>query len=121
MELETWLSKQLKDNKLSMRELARMSNISQATISRVMSGKQLPTSDFCKAISGALNVPQIEVEILAGIHPRPPDWTPELEEWNAMFYQLSEEDRSELLMLMRSKVDRYGVGGHVKHRSDARH
>jgi transcriptional regulator with XRE-family HTH domain len=67
MEFKDWLAKQLKDNKISMRELARMSKVSQPTISRVMSGKRPPTEKFCKAISGALKVPQDEIEILAGI------------------------------------------------------
>lgn len=108
MELSPWLSQQLKDKRLSMRKLAQMSDVSQATISRVMSGKQLPTSDFCKAIAKALEVPQVEVEIMAGILPRPPDWTPEREEWNAVFEQLSDDDRAELLLLGRAKVGRRG-------------
>jgi hypothetical protein len=53
-------------------------------------------------------VPQVEIEILAGILPKPPGWTPELEEWNAMFDQLSEEDRADFLVLGRSKAGRRG-------------
>jgi len=99
MELEDWLAKQLKDNKLSMRELARRSKITHSTISDVMAGKRPPTSDFCKAISGALKVPQVEVEILAGILPKPPGWSPESEEWNALFHQLTEEERANVMTL----------------------
>jgi transcriptional regulator with XRE-family HTH domain len=108
MELEDWLAKQLKDNKLSMRELARRANISNSTISDVMAGKRPPTSDFCKAISGALKVPQVEVEILAGILPRPPGWSPELEEWGALFHQLTEEERANVMTLGRSMAGRRG-------------
>jgi transcriptional regulator with XRE-family HTH domain len=108
MELEVWLTKQLKERRLSMSELGRKSNISHSTISRVLSGKQPPTSDFCKAISGALNVPQVEVEILAGILPKPPGWSPESEEWNALFHQLTEEERANVMTLGRSMAGRRG-------------
>jgi transcriptional regulator with XRE-family HTH domain len=108
MELSPWLAKQLQDRRLSMRELARRSKITHSTISDVMAGKRQPTSDFCKAIAKALDVPQVEIEILAGILPKQPGWTPELEEWNAVFEQLSDDDRAELLMLGRTKVGRHG-------------
>lgn len=113
MEFRVWLSNQLKEKNLSMRELARLSHITHSSVSDVLSGKRSPTYDFCTAIAPALGFEPSEMVSIAGLLPKPPDWTPEREEWNALFVQLSEENRAEMLQIGRLKVGRQH-GKHAK-------
>ncbi len=43
----------------------------------------------------------MEVLVRAGLLPMPSDWTPDREEWNAMFEALGSDDRENLLDLAR--------------------
>jgi transcriptional regulator with XRE-family HTH domain len=82
--LTTWLTEKLNENRMSMRELARKSGISHSTISQVINGAQPPTYEFCIAIAKGLGLAQDEVLTLAGKLPKPPEWTPDLQEWTYM-------------------------------------
>ena len=99
---------------MSMRELARKSGISHSTISQVINGAQPPTYEFCIAIAKGFGLAQDEVLTLAGKLPKPPEWTPDLQEWTYLFEQLTDEDRAEMLQL-----GRYKVGRREKQRSKA--
>ena len=110
----TWLTQQLQEKDLSMRELARKGNISHTTISLVMSGERKPTYEFCVGIAKGLGLAQDEVLTLAGKLPKPPEWTPDLQEWTYLFEQLTDEDRAEMLQL-----GRYKAGRREKQRSKA--
>ena len=110
----TWLAKLLEEKDWSMRRLARESGISQSTVSKVINGAQLPTYEFCVGIAKGLGLAQDEVLTLAGKLPKPPEWTPDLQEWTYLFEQLTEEDRAEMLQL-----GRYKVGRREKQRSKA--
>ncbi len=106
-EFPFWLNEQMRKRSWSQSELARHAHLSQTVISQVLGG-QHPGVRFCKAIAGAFGLPPEEVVKLAGILPRPPKWTPELDEWMALFEQLSDEDRSEMIELGRIKASRHG-------------
>jgi len=112
--LTTWLTEKLNENRMSMRELARKSGISHSTISQVINGAQPPTYEFCIAIAKGFGLAQDEVLTLAGKLPKPPEWTPDLQEWTYLFEQLTDEDRAEMLQL-----GRYKVGRREKQRSKA--
>ncbi len=112
--LTTWLIEKLNENRMSMRELARKSGISHSTISQVVNGAQTPTYEFCIAIAKGLGLAQDEVLTLAGKLPKPPEWTPDLQEWTYLFEQLTDEDKAEMLQL-----GRYKAGRHEKQRSKA--
>jgi transcriptional regulator with XRE-family HTH domain len=106
MDLVDWLRHQLTEKQLSQSELARRSNISHATISRVLSKKQPQTYDLCIAIADGLGEPRAVVLDLAGLLPDLPDYklTPEIIEWLQLFEQMSEEDREELWKIGRIKA-----------------
>lgn len=64
MEIVEWLTNQLKE--MSMRELARRCNISQSTISNVLSGKRVASREFCEAIADGLGIDRSYVLQLGG-------------------------------------------------------
>jgi transcriptional regulator with XRE-family HTH domain len=101
-----WLTQQLQEKDLSMRELARRGKISHTTISLVISGERKPTYEFCVGIAKGLGLPPDEVLALAGKLPKSPELTPELQEWIYIFEQLTDEDRAELMQFGRYKVGR---------------
>lgn len=106
MRFPNWLENQLKEKQLSLRELAHRSKLSHPTISRVLSGKQRPTYEFCIAIADGLGESRAVVLDLAGLLPELPDYkmTPELVEWSRLFEQMSDEDRDELWKIGRIKA-----------------
>lgn len=54
--LKSWLTDELKRLGWSYRELARQANISNALVSRTLSGDMSPSADFCIKIAQALEV-----------------------------------------------------------------
>ena len=104
----SWLAQQLKDKDISMRELARMSNISDASISRVLSGKQAVTTDFCKAIAVALDESPNDLLVMAGIIKRdkPADLSEEEAEVLTIYHSLSDFERREWIAIGRLKQGR---------------
>ena len=71
-ELSRWLNKRLADLGWSQRELARRANVSQTTVSEVISGKRKPTWNFCADIARPLGMDPDEVFVLAGLKRPPP-------------------------------------------------
>jgi transcriptional regulator with XRE-family HTH domain len=114
-DLTAWLAKQLKDHNLSMRELERRSGVSNVSISRVLSGKQAITADFCKAIARALDEPLVNVFFMAGLLDDLPASSivpPPLREFVETFTCLSDSNREEILALMKLKLEmQRGKGG----------
>ena len=73
--LAAWLIKELDMRGWSHRELAWRSDLSQTTVSDVISEKRPATWDFCAAVARAMGVSVNEVFVLAGLKPlSPPPW-----------------------------------------------
>jgi len=103
-----WLTMKLED--ISMTQVARRSGgkVSQATISRILSGKQRPTCDVCIGIADGLGEPRHLVLEIAGILEMPPniDLTAQQLEWLQLFDKLSDSGRADILDMARLKVSR---------------
>jgi transcriptional regulator with XRE-family HTH domain len=69
MDFVNWLNEELGKRDWSIRELARRSGISHASISQVLNRHRYPGSDFCLAIARGLQLPPEEVFRRAGILP----------------------------------------------------
>lgn len=78
-EFRQWLAAEMKNRRLSQRALARMIEISHPVISRVLSGENQPSLEFCIKVAHALGEPPARVLRLAGILP-PSEDDPTLEE-----------------------------------------
>lgn len=71
--LKAWLASELDRRGWSNSELARRAGISQAIVSRVLSGDREAGSDFCVKVALALNESPEKLLRLAGILPTPAD------------------------------------------------
>jgi len=67
--LRTWLTDELEQRKWSHSELARQAGLSQAVISRVLSGERKAGADFCVKVAQVLGEPPEKVLRLAEILP----------------------------------------------------
>ncbi len=68
-----WIRNELNERGWDQAELARRANITQAQISRVMSGTRNPGPEFCNGIARAFNIPPERVFRLAGFLPSYPE------------------------------------------------
>jgi transcriptional regulator with XRE-family HTH domain len=100
-----WITDELNIRSWSLRELGRRANLSNTTISQVLSGQANPGLDFCKGIARAFGVRAEEVLARAGLIPAPPDETATSRELVAMFAQLGEEDKERVLVMVRALRD----------------
>lgn len=76
MEFSEWLVKEMKERRLSQRELAKRSGESHANISKVTRGIQAPTIDFCFSVARGLAIEPAAVLQVAGydaVLPQPYD------------------------------------------------
>lgn len=108
--LVDWMLEELRDRKMSHRELARRAGISHSSISNILSGYREPTWDFCAAISKPLDKQPIEVFRIAGLLPPSSGKVDELSEDEAelikLYRQLSPgEVRSYALSFLRGFVE----------------
>ncbi len=99
-EFIAWLDQKLREHYWTDSQLAQAAGISQSVISRARSGTR-PGIEACIAIANAVGSHPIEVIVRAGLVPPPADWTPDREEWNAIFETLGDDDRENLLDLAR--------------------
>ena len=64
-----WLQQELNQRGWSHRELARRAKMSQAVVSRIVSGHTSPTCGFCIGIAAPLEVSPVHIMQLAGVLP----------------------------------------------------
>lgn len=98
-DLIKWVNEQLKSKGWSMRELARRGDLSAASVSKVLSGKQNPGSDFFVGISRAFGVTLESVERLEQVGTIPENRLndPELKDLIELAQKLSPDDLLEVL------------------------
>jgi transcriptional regulator with XRE-family HTH domain len=114
MKFGEWLSSQLSDKKITMRELARASGVSHSTISGVISGKRNPTGKFCVSIAKGLGIDPDEVVSRALFHEDASERLRVIEtsEISHMINDLSDSDRDiviGVIKTLREQRKRYGA------------
>lgn len=100
-EFQEWLRKNMSERDWGIREMARQAKVSPPTITDIATFGKQPSFDTCLALARAFGVPPVEVLVRAGLLPPPSGWTPDREEWGALFDALSDDDRENLLDLAR--------------------
>lgn len=113
MKFGEWLSSQLGDKNVTMRELARASGVSHSTISGVISGKRNPTRKFCIAVASGLEIDPQLVLAKAGFAADVDDLIQSIEraELSQMICDLSEDERNLVAGVIRTlRKQRKGYG-----------
>ncbi len=100
-----WLLQELEDRRWSMREFARQCEVSESTISRVVSGKRNPSSDLCRRMANVLHLPPERIFREAGLLPRNPEDSPGIKEALYLFRQLPDGERRRILLIMRTLLE----------------
>lgn len=100
-----WLLEELTDRRWSMREFARRCDVSESTISRVVSGKRNPSSELCRRMAKVLHLPPERIFREAGLLPRTDEDSPALKEALYLFRQLPEGERRRILLIMRTLLE----------------
>lgn len=106
IELSEWLKTTLEEQEMSQAELARRSGLSASQISRIISMTSTPSQDAIVSIARSLHVPAEHLLRVIGTLPPTPELDPELEEASSYFFQLSRDDRDEIIALMLLKIKR---------------
>ena len=101
-----WLTQELAQRGLSYREFGRRAGVSNALVSRTLSGDMPPSADFCIKVATTLNVSPVDTLILAGILPEdvpgPAGLTdPQAQELLGLFNALEPQQRQEALRYLR--------------------
>jgi transcriptional regulator with XRE-family HTH domain len=107
MDFREWLSSKLDEKGLSIREVARRSQgrISNTSINRILSGKQVPACDTYIGIADGLGEPRWLVLEIAGILDMPPPikLTAAEVEWLRVLRSLSAESQADLIKYAKMK------------------
>jgi transcriptional regulator with XRE-family HTH domain len=94
-----------------MRELARQTRVSESTISRIISGKRMPSSRLTRRIAKALHVPPEKVFREAGLLPDSDEEAPAVKEALYLFQELPEDEQRRVLLIMRTLLEEQGQLG----------
>lgn len=96
-----WLNSEMESRNLKPADLARMANVSQSTISMIISGQRGPGPELCLAVADAFNLPAEDVFRKAGFLPPVSELDGETREAAHLFSQLGAYDRRQLIAEMR--------------------
>lgn len=97
-ELLTWLNTEIGNRGWSNNELARRAGMSSAGLSKVMTGRNAITWDFCYLVAQALKEPPEKLFRLAGLlPPTSPERDQMIQEIVEILKQLSSEERQHIL------------------------
>jgi transcriptional regulator with XRE-family HTH domain len=100
-----WLLEELSKRRWSMREFARRCEVSESTISRIVSGKRNPSSELCRRMAKVLQLPPERIFREAGLLPDAPEDSPGVKEALYLFRQLPEDERLRVLLIMRTLLE----------------
>ena len=100
-----WLLGELDRRRWSMREFARRCDVSESTVSRIVSGKRNPSSELCRKMAEVLQLPPERVFREAGLLPHSPGDSPAAKEALYLFGQLPEDERLRILLIMRTLLE----------------
>jgi transcriptional regulator with XRE-family HTH domain len=99
-----WLKTELDKRGLNQSQLAKLAGISRGTISNIMNENRGIGKNSLLSIARGLKLPATTVLRAASILPEEPEYIPLLDEWNAVFYELTPEDQQEILDIARMKA-----------------
>jgi transcriptional regulator with XRE-family HTH domain len=111
-----WVRDQIKERNWTQAELARRSGISPAHITKALNGERGFGEKSILAIAQALKLPATTAFRAAGILPEEPEYIPLLDEWNAIFYELTPDDQQEILEIARMKANKHKIPGKITSR-----
>jgi transcriptional regulator with XRE-family HTH domain len=97
IEFAKWLQDEMAKRGLGVRELARLAGVSPAGISKVLNQYRGAGPDLCQALAHALDLPEEEVFLHAGLLTRPGVSL-------RLFSQLSPAQREVILAQMRAMI-----------------
>lgn len=103
IEFVEWFRERIAISGLTQREIAMRAGISEAQVSRVLSGERNPSSDFCINIARALNVPVDIALQKAGFLSANRDGVG-FKEAAHLFHQLSDRQQEDMLAIMRAMI-----------------
>ncbi len=103
-----WLNAELKSRGWSQSDLSRKSGITTAHISRIVNRERMPGVEFCRGISRAFGISDIQVLEIAGLatdteHTK---FNPLIEATASMLSDLSEEDQEDFRAMVRARWER---------------
>lgn len=106
IDFPTWLQNQLDNKNWRVKDLARHSHISDAAVSRVLSGQRNADTDTLLAFANALNISPIVMFRQAGKLPENNGADVKLDDWEFLLKQMSPEDEAELRQIAELKIER---------------
>lgn len=100
--LTQWLLQQLHGRDWRAADLAHRAGITEATLSRILSGKRKAGPEVCAALADALQVPAEQVFRIAGLLPSVPDAVEQEDEALGLFRRLDAPMRQIALGILRT-------------------
>lgn len=101
-----WLEDEMDKRQLTQAELARQAGVTRGAINGVLTGARGVGPDLLNAIAKGLQLPPETVFRAAGLLPSLPEDQEELQILNHLYSQLSDEDREDILALIKAKIER---------------
>jgi len=100
-----WLNEQLNRKGWKQADLCRASGISSGALSTALTRNKIGP-EVARAIAIGLDLSQTEVFYAAGLITELPseDYSPEREQWDALYDQIGEDDREGIRQFVLSKV-----------------
>lgn len=105
--LGKYLTSELKNKHWDQVDLAHAVDISEATISRIISGQRKPSFKLCNAISKALDLPPELVLEKAGLIPKKKKQTDMVTTITHKVSMLSEKDQKVILKIIETIIDEH--------------
>lgn len=105
-ELFDWIDEKERELFINDSQLAERAKISPSMLSKSRKGYQELSWDACVKIADAVHVPPLVALVKAGyLDPPDNEWDAETEELVRMFAEVSKDDRAEILLLLRHKLE----------------
>jgi transcriptional regulator with XRE-family HTH domain len=100
--LAQWIVQELEQRSWRAADLAHRAGITEATLSRILSGKRKAGPEVCAALADAFQVPAEQVFRLAGLLPSVPDADEQEDEALGLFRRLDAPMRQIALGMLRT-------------------
>jgi transcriptional regulator with XRE-family HTH domain len=101
-----WLKNELSLRNMKPADLAKKSKVSKAIISRLLSAERMPRPETLVQIAEGLGITAAKMFEEAGYLPKADKKSNEIEDLVFNFSKLSEEDKQDILELMRFKQEK---------------
>jgi transcriptional regulator with XRE-family HTH domain len=103
--LETFLSREIKENNWSIRELGRRLRISHTHAARLVNGEVRPSPDLSQSIADLFGIPVQTVYELSGLLPPEPEQDEHERQMIHLFRQLPPEKQRDVMTQIRALVE----------------